>query len=166
MNLVRRCRVLPSGSVGLFKDEPDVQYQMGVFSRQNYSGVMFAGMLACSVVFTSRNICASVAAPRDAAPSLPQRSADDWSATILSDPAMKPVDMSPSTTSLVPAGPGEFESTSLSTANRETTALPMTVREAPAAIPVAPAAPIGGLTLLAFAIPILANRRIRRWLLR
>jgi hypothetical protein len=139
---------------------------MGVFSRQNYSGVMVAGTLACSVAFTSRNLCASVADPSNApAHSLPQRSAEDWSATILSDPAMKRLEISPSTTLLVPAETSASDTLPTATAS-EAALLPLTAREAPAAIPVAPAAPIGGLTLLVFAVPMLANRRLRRWLLR
>jgi hypothetical protein len=143
-----------------------VQFKMGVFSRQNYSGVMIAGMLACSVGLTSRNLCASVAPPSNApAHSLPQRSAEDWSATILSDPAMKRLEISPSTTSLLPAESAKSDTLSTA-ASSDPGLLPLTPREAPAAIPVAPAAPIGGLTLLVFAIPMLSNRRLRRWLLR
>jgi hypothetical protein len=40
------------------------------------------------------------------------------------------------------------------------------VPEPPAVIPIAPAGPLGGLTLLLLAVPILSSRKMRRWLLR
>lgn len=72
--------------------------------------------------------------------------------------------ISPGPLSLVSAPPRDPVSTPPATV--APTATPGSGRDAPAAIPMAPAAPIGGLTLLVFAVPVLVNRRLRRWLLR